>query len=86
MSAFATLVEVLVVGTVKEVDPVEHVLAGMGMNDIKQDGDTHPMCGINEFFEILGITASGSDSKKTGNLISERLGGSNQSIGSQKPQ
>ena len=46
--AFAAFVEVLVVGAVEVVDPIEDVLACVRVDDVEEDGDAHAVRGVYE--------------------------------------
>jgi hypothetical protein len=59
MTAFGALVEIAMIGTIKHVQSVEDVLAGMGMNDVEQDGNAHAVCGVDEFHELFGCPLEG---------------------------
>lgn len=71
MSALATLMEIEVVSPVKFIETIEHVLASMRVDNVKEDGQTHAMCGVDKFFEVLWGTISRTCSKETGDLIPE---------------
>jgi hypothetical protein len=54
MAALATLMEVEVISAVEFIQTIQDVLAGMGMDDIKKDGDTHSVGGIDQLLEVFG--------------------------------
>ena len=58
VTAFATLVEVQVVGAVKVVESVQNVFAGVRMDNIQENGEAHAMGSVNELFELLWSTVS----------------------------
>jgi hypothetical protein len=71
MTAFTTLVKVLVVTTVKEIQAIENVFASMGVDNIQKNHKTKTMGCVYQFFEILGDTIARTGSEKAGNLVSE---------------
>lgn len=54
VSAFDAAVEVLVVCAVELVQAVVHILTGVGVDHVEQDGDAHAVGGVNEFFQLFG--------------------------------
>jgi hypothetical protein len=71
MTTFTTLVEVLVVTTVKEVQAIENVFAGMGVDNIQKNHKTKTMGCVYKLFKILRDTIARTGSEKAGNLVSE---------------
>jgi len=53
MATLGTLVEVLVVASIKVVESIEDVLAGVRVHDIEEDGDAESMCSVDQLLELL---------------------------------
>ena len=68
---FPAFVEILVVGTIKLVQSVQDIFAGMRMNDVEKYRQTHAMSGINEFFQILGTPIARASCKKASDLVAK---------------
>jgi hypothetical protein len=71
VTAFTTFVKVQVVATVKEVQAIENVFAGMGVDNIQKDHKTKTMGRVYQLFEFFRETIARTGSKKVGNLIPE---------------
>ena len=50
--------EVLMIGSVESVQPVENVLACVGVDDIKENGKTHAVRGVDKFLQFFRCTVS----------------------------
>jgi hypothetical protein len=72
MTAFSTFVKVQVVTTVEEIQAIENVFAGMGVDNIQKNYKTKTMGCVYQFFEIFREAITRTGSEKVGNLISER--------------
>lgn len=72
MTSFASLVKILVIGAVKLVNTVQHVLASMGVDNIQEHCDPQSMCRVDEFLQVLGRTVPRTCSEKAGNLVAKR--------------
>ena len=72
MTAFSTFVKVLVVTTVEEIQAIENVFAGMGVDNIQKNYKAKTMGCVYQLFEIFRDPITGTCSEKAGNLISER--------------
>ena len=71
MTAFTTFVKVHMVTAVKEIQAIENVFAGMGVDNIQKNHKTKSMGCVNKLFEILRETITRAGSEKAGNLISK---------------
>jgi len=71
MTAFTTFVKVLVVTTVEEIQAIEDVFAGMGVDNIQKNYKAKTMGRVYQFFEIFRDAITRTGSEKVGNLISE---------------
>lgn len=71
MTALATLMEVEVISAVELVQTIQDVLAGMGMDDVKKDGDTHPVGRIDQLLEVFRCSVTGTSSEKRCDLITK---------------
>jgi hypothetical protein len=71
MTAFGTFVKVLVVTTVEEIQAIEDVFAGMGVDNIQKNYKAKTMGRVYQLFEIFRDTITRTGSEKVGNLISE---------------
>ena len=52
VATFAALVEVEVVCSVEQVQPIKYVFAGVRVNDVEKDSDTHPVRSVDELLEL----------------------------------
>lgn len=44
----------------------------MAMDDVEQDGESHPMGGVDQALEVFRRSVSGGDGEEGGDLVSER--------------
>lgn len=58
MAAFTALVEVLVIASVKVVESVQNVLAGVRVDDIEKDRDSQSVSSVNQLLQLLRCTFS----------------------------
>ena len=72
MTAFSTFVKVQVVTTIEEIQAIENVFAGMGVDHIQKDNKSKTMGCVYQLFEVFRGAITGTGSEKVGNLISER--------------
>ncbi len=75
MASTSALVEVQVVRSIEEIETVKHVLAGMRMDHVEKNGDTHAVRGVDQLLQFLGGTVTGARSKKARDMVSERYCG-----------
>jgi len=71
VSALAATMEVMVIGTIKLVDAIEHVLGSVAVNNIEEHGNSEAVSGINELLEVLGSTISTASSEEVVDLIAK---------------
>lgn len=62
------------VSAIELVDAVEDVLARMRVHDVEENGETHSVRGVDEFFELFWGAIAGARSKETRNLVPESYG------------
>ena len=48
-----TFMEVQVVRAIEEVEPIENVLAGVRVDDVKENGNSHPVSSVDQLLELL---------------------------------
>ncbi|KAI3492991.1 hypothetical protein L1887_42366 [Cichorium endivia] len=70
--ALGALVEVEVVGAVKHVEAVEHILARVRVDNVEEYGDTHGMRNVDELLEVLGVAVPAAGGKEVGDLVAKR--------------
>lgn len=59
------------VGAVKRIQPIKHVLARVRVDNVEEDGDTHPVSSIDELLQLFWSAISGTGSKEACDLVSE---------------
>ena len=69
MEPSGPFVEIQVIRTVELVESVKDVFTSMGMHDIKEDCQTHPVGGVNEFLQIFWGSIARACCKEAGDLI-----------------
>jgi hypothetical protein len=72
MTTFTAFVKVQVVTTVEEIQAIENIFAGMGVDNIQKNYKAKTMGCVYQFFEIFREAVTRTGSEKVGNLISER--------------
>ena len=63
--------KVQVVTTIEEIQAIENVFAGMGVDNIQKNNKAKTMGCVYQLFEIFGDAITRTGSEKVGNLISE---------------
>lgn len=71
VAPLGAFVEVAVVGAIKEVEPVENVLACVGVDDIEKDSYAQAVSHVNEFFELVGGPVARAGGKEAVDLVSK---------------
>lgn len=71
MATLTTAVEVLVIGAIKLVETIEHVLGCMAVDDIKEYNNAHAVRSVNELLEILGRAISAARREEVVDLVSK---------------
>ena len=71
MTAFTTFVKVQVVAAVEEIQAIEDIFAGMGVDNIQKNYKSKSMGCVYQLLEILRETIARAGSEKAGNLISK---------------
>ena len=71
VASFASLMEVEVVSPVKFVQTIKNVLAGVRVDDIKENCDTQAVGSVNQLFQVFWRTVAGARRKEACYLISE---------------
>ena len=69
--AAGTLVEVEVVGAIEQVKAVQNVLARVRVYNIEQDGDSHPVGGVDKLLQVFRSTVARASGEEAGNLVAE---------------
>ena len=64
-------VEVQRVAVVEHVEAVEHVLAGVRVHDVQQDGDAHAVRGVDQRFEVVGEAVARGGGEEGVDLVAE---------------
>lgn len=71
VAALAALVEVEVVAAVKHVDAVQHVLARVRVDDVKQYGDAQAVGGVDELLQFFGRAVAAGYGKERRHLVAK---------------
>jgi hypothetical protein len=71
MTTFTAFVKVQMVTAIKEIQAIENVFAGMGVDNIQKNYKTKSMGCVYQLFEFLRETIARAGSEKAGNLISK---------------
>jgi hypothetical protein len=69
VAALGAFVEVLVVGAVEEVQPVEDVLRCVRVYDVEQDREAEAVGSIDQFFQVLWCAVTRACSEKARDLV-----------------
>lgn len=72
MAALSTFVEVKVISAIKLIETVKHVLAGMGVHNIQENGQSQAVGSIDELLQLLGRSVARTGSKEVGYLVTKR--------------
>jgi hypothetical protein len=71
VAALGAFVEVLVVGAVEEVQPVEDVLRCVRVYDVEQDREAEAVGSIDQFFQVLWCAVTRACSEKARDLVAK---------------
>ena len=69
-----TFMKVQVVRAIEEVEPIEHVLAGVGVHNVEEDRNAHAVRCIDELSQFLGSTIARARGEEARHLVAERCG------------
>jgi hypothetical protein len=72
MAAPAALVEVAMVRAVEKVQAIEHILTRVRMYNVEQYGDSHAVCGVDEFFELIWRAVARARGEEARYLVPKR--------------
>eukprot|EP00128_Syssomonas_multiformis_P008503 Colp12_sorted_trinity150504_noHs@6786 len=63
--------EVAVVGTIKHVEPIKHVLGCVTVHHVQKNDDPHPMSNIDQLLQLLRESVAGRSGEKACDLVTE---------------
>ena len=71
MSSFGALVEVLMIGAVKLIEPIKNVLRCVAVDNVEQHRDAHTVCGVHQLFQVFRGAIPTACSEEVVDLVSK---------------
>lgn len=71
VAAFGTFMEVEVVAAIEHVQPIQHILGRVAVDDVEQDGDAHAVRGVNQLLQVVWESVAAAGREEAVDLVAK---------------